>query len=240
MVQAFYLCEVYFDVHPTFVTILASVLVFLNYILHRMDSCHANNIRNDSVLGDLFSDACGNVGAIFNCLVLCSITGITDPDSRWFIVQLMQLGLLWYHVQAFKAGYLNSSPLIGPDAAFFWFGAIALLSLFVETYWVVYVRGVLQISSFLAFTYWTVLIFSILEALSLPFSSRNGVILCLIYSSTPALLYNLGLQGDESLIDVFCDGMFMSMLTTDMIVGRKAGRFFSLFFFYSSVSSYAR
>ena len=40
-----------------------------------MDPCHAKNIRNDSVLGDLFSDACGNVGAIFNCLVLCSITG---------------------------------------------------------------------------------------------------------------------------------------------------------------------
>eukprot|EP00009_Paramoeba_aestuarina_P008537 CAMPEP_0201517192 /NCGR_PEP_ID=MMETSP0161_2-20130828/8356_1 /ASSEMBLY_ACC=CAM_ASM_000251 /TAXON_ID=180227 /ORGANISM="Neoparamoeba aestuarina, Strain SoJaBio B1-5/56/2" /LENGTH=486 /DNA_ID=CAMNT_0047914613 /DNA_START=38 /DNA_END=1498 /DNA_ORIENTATION=+ len=225
VIQAFYLCEVYSqNLAHLSLTVLASLLVFANFFLHRMDPCHAKNIRNDSVLGDLFSDACGNVGTIFNCLVLCTITGLTDPDSQWYIVQMTQLGLLRHHVKAFKSS--NLPTLIGPDAAFFWFGAIALLSLFVDTYWIVYVKSVLQISSFLAFTYWTVLIFSILEALSLPFSSRNGVILCLIYSSMPAILYNLGLQGDESLIDVFCDGMFMSMLTTDMIVGRKAERDF--------------
>ena len=84
--------------------------------------------------------------------------------------------------------------------------------------------------SLLAFCYWTILLFSIFEASTLPFSSRNGVVLCLIYSSMPALLYYFGLQGD-GLIDVFCDGLFMSMLTTDMIVGRKAGRFFFFFHF---------
>ena len=214
----------YYDLHSFGITILSAFLVFMNFVLHRMDNCHAKNVRNVSVLGDLFSDACGNVGAIFNALVLCQITGITDLDSCWYIVQMLQLGLLRHHVKAFKEGYLHFPFLTGPNAAFFWFGMITVLNLFLDDIWVEYTRSILHVTSLLSSCYWALLLFSAIEAATLPFSSRNGIIFCLAYRSLPALLYSFGLSQDENYIDIVCDGLFMSILTTDMIVGRKAGR----------------
>jgi cytidyltransferase-like protein len=149
---------------------------------------------------------------------------INDFNSCWYIVQILQLGLLRHHVKAFKRGYLHFPTLTGPDAAFVWFGLITLIHILSDENAFDFLRNFFHVESLLSLAYWSLLIYSAFEAATLPFSSRNGILFCLLYRSTPGLLRYFGLAHDESLVGIICDGLFMAMITTDMIVGRKAGR----------------
>eukprot|EP00211_Chloroparvula_japonica_P002175 CAMPEP_0119126390 /NCGR_PEP_ID=MMETSP1310-20130426/5334_1 /TAXON_ID=464262 /ORGANISM="Genus nov. species nov., Strain RCC2339" /LENGTH=470 /DNA_ID=CAMNT_0007116549 /DNA_START=138 /DNA_END=1547 /DNA_ORIENTATION=- len=223
--QAFYFCELYLDEKPVFFTVVASILTFLYYMLHRMDRIHGILIRNRSVLSDLFSDACGNVGTVFCTLTLCRIVGIRDPLHSWHIVQILQLALLRYHVKAFKEGYIYFPVLTGPGAAFFWFALITSVRLCFADDWVEVVKAFLHTEDLVTFAYWILLVYSAIEAATLPFSSRNGIIFCLMYRAVPGLLAAFGVSYHEvTMMDVVADGLFMAMVTTDLIVGRKAGR----------------
>ena len=213
------------ETQPQSVTALASFLTFAYFVLHELDGLHAYNIRNQSILGEIFSESCGNIGSVFSTLSLCKIAGITDIMSCWHIVQILQLALLRYHVKAFKEGYLYFPILTGPGAAFTWFGFIVVLRTVFGPLWMEPIKSLFHTNDLVLFFYWVLLLVSAVEAATLPFSSRNGILFCLMFRAIPGILMVFGWSMEKATtINVICDGLFMSMLTTDMTVGRKAGR----------------
>ncbi len=67
----------------------------------------------------------------------------------------------------------------------------------------------------------------LLKALSLPAEhtdTRRGVLFCMLFRIAPAVLYYLGWVQSESLLNVVCDGLIVSVITTDLAVARMARR----------------
>ena len=110
------------------------------------------------------------------------------------IASHLQFISLTFSLSLSLSGYLHFPLLTGPDAAFFWFGLITLSNLIIDPIILDYARTFLHVSSLLSLTYWTLLGYSAFEAATLPFSSRNGIIFCLIYRSIPGLLMFLGIS----------------------------------------------
>lgn len=50
------------------------------------------------------------------------------------------------------------------------------------------------------------------------------MIFCLLYRAVPAALIYFNLFSERTLLDIVCDGLFLSIITTDMIVAKMAGR----------------
>ncbi|KAF4723876.1 hypothetical protein FOZ63_001225, partial [Perkinsus olseni] len=55
-------------------------------------------------------------------------------------------------------------------------------------------------------------------------ATRNILLFCLLYRTVPSLLFVLGITNSTSLESIICDGLFMSIVTTDLVVARMAHR----------------
>jgi len=56
-------------------------------------------------------------------------------------------------------------------------------------------------------------------------ATRNGIVFCILYRSGPALLLWLGIMpGTFTTLDLICEGLFMSVLTSDIILAKMANR----------------
>eukprot|EP01103_Thecamoeba_quadrilineata_P006136 TRINITY_DN15861_c0_g1_i1.p1 TRINITY_DN15861_c0_g1~~TRINITY_DN15861_c0_g1_i1.p1 ORF type:complete len:495 (+),score=67.58 TRINITY_DN15861_c0_g1_i1:183-1667(+) len=223
--QAFYLCFMYMDIHPRIVCAAALFLTFAYQTLDSIDGRHAIRTGNNSSLGELFAKSCSNVGVVFMPLTLCFVLGIEELSLLWYTVQIAQLLVLRIHVKAFKQGYVSFSFFNGPNEGVLLFQAIILIRFIFGLEWLAYLTDLCNgLESVVIFAYYSLFIYSIIQTISLPFSSRNGMAVCLMYRAIPAALFWLGLSSQKTLLDIICDGLFMSILTTDMIVAKMAKR----------------
>lgn len=228
LLQAYYLCYMYMSEFPRAVTV-ACMFLWLSYqTLDAISGKHARNIRNDGPLGEMFQYCCSNVGIVFTSLTLCSIMGISKLSSMWYVVQTAQLVCLRKHAKAFRLGYVQTS-LLGGEGELLW--ALLLLGLLRITFGLEWFNTICELGTTytetngLAITYYCLLAYSIYQVFTLPFGSRNGMIFCLLYRSLPAVLIMLNLYSSErTLIDIVCDGLFMSILTTELIAAKMAKR----------------
>lgn len=228
LLQAFYLCFMYIDVFPRTVSIVALLLVLAYHNLDSISGRHARNIGNDSPLGELFQYSCSNIGIVFTSLTMCYVMGVQYLPTLWFAVQIAQLICLREHVKAFKRGFVQIS-ILGGEAEVIWcivivvilrvaFGLQPFHSLidFIHEYCSVYPIATL---------YYMLFIYSLVQCIFvLPYGSRNGIAFCLIYRAVPAVFIYLNLFSERTLLDIVCDGLFMSIITTDIIVAKMAGR----------------
>eukprot|EP01103_Thecamoeba_quadrilineata_P010313 TRINITY_DN2186_c0_g1_i2.p1 TRINITY_DN2186_c0_g1~~TRINITY_DN2186_c0_g1_i2.p1 ORF type:complete len:408 (-),score=38.68 TRINITY_DN2186_c0_g1_i2:490-1713(-) len=222
--QAFYLCFMYMDSFPRTVSFVALLLTFAYQTLDAIDGRHALQTRNYSPLGELFAHACSNVGIVFMPLTLCYVLGVRDLSLIWYTVQIAQLVLLRTHVKAFKEGYLHISFFTGPGEALIIFMAIILIRSVFGLDWLEHITELFRGVNIVVVAYYALFIYSIIQTFTLPFSSRNGMTVCLMYRVIPATLIWLGVASEKSLLDIICDGLFMSILTSDMILARMAKR----------------
>jgi len=227
LLQAFYLCFMYIDNYPRSISAVALFLVFCYHNLDAVSGKHAMNIANASPLGQLFQYACSNIGVVFTSLTLCYVLGITALPTLWYVVQMAQLLCLRGHISAFKRGYVQIS-FIGEGEVIWMMVLIGIIRVtfglepfnLVVDYVITYIDAK-PVST----VYYCLFAYSLVQAITtLPYGSRNGMLFCLLYRSTPAVLIYLNLFSERTLLDIVCDGLFMSIVTTDVIVAKMGGR----------------
>ncbi len=232
-IQAFYLCLTYMRSHPGLVTVASAALVFAYQTLDALDGIQARRTSNASPVGALWDHACDNVAIVFVSLVGCYVVGLTDPITMWYVVQFFSLGLLLVHLDALPRGSLSFGLLTGPGEAIFvflavllsyaFFGAPHLQALWAGFTYVPLVKSVVTPANL----YYAVVLLVLVKALLLPkehVDTRRGVLFCLLFRIAPAVLYYLGWVRSESMLNVICDGLFVSVITTDLAVARMAKR----------------
>eukprot|EP00288_Rhodomonas_lens_P019588 CAMPEP_0177690858 /NCGR_PEP_ID=MMETSP0484_2-20121128/993_1 /TAXON_ID=354590 /ORGANISM="Rhodomonas lens, Strain RHODO" /LENGTH=519 /DNA_ID=CAMNT_0019201435 /DNA_START=134 /DNA_END=1690 /DNA_ORIENTATION=+ len=253
--QAYYLAYFYMD---TNVTLCTMALIFCYMTLDAVDGKHAVKTRNASPLGELFNQACDNVGCIFLVLTLTSVLGITNLQTTWYLVQCVQLFFMHSHMRAWlkEKGQLEYGIFNGPGEAL----AIMLIILGVRAMfgldwmystYLYLMKGYVipHVVNHIVHTRvwdegdpgaiaeetvrWMYYFFSGLCLLKVwklgKQRSRFSLLICICYRMIPAILMWLaGARNSEQqatdVHSVICDGLFLSVLTTDVIVAKMAKR----------------
>lgn len=233
-VQAFYLCFRYMDSHPSVVTVFAALLVFAYHTLDALDGIQATRTRNASPVGALWDQACDNVAIVFVALVGCHVLGMeSDYISQWYIVQFFSLALLLVHLDALPKRKLLHGLLSGPGEAILVFEIILLSSAFFGRAYLFSLWssiGSIPLVPWLlrpAVFYYAMVVTVVWKALVLPAKyadTRRGIFFCLLFRVAPAVVFYLGWLNDESLLNVICDGLFVSVISTDLVVSKMSGR----------------
>lgn len=228
LLQGFYLCFMYIEQMPRTVSLLSLLLLLAYHNLDSISGKHARNIGNDSPLGELFQYSCSNVGVVFTSLTLCYVMGIRHLPTLWFAVQIAQLVCLREHVQALKRGFVRIHFLGGEGEAIWSIAIVVSLRVIfgLEPFQFVIDLIRLYADSYpISTLYYTLFVYTLGQCIFvLPYGSRNGVSFCLLYRGVPAVLIYLNLFSEKTLLDIVCDGLFMSTVTTDLIVAKMAGR----------------
>jgi len=228
LLQAFYLCIMYINDLPRTVSFVAMLLLLAYHTLDSVSGRHARRIGNDSPLGELFQYSCSNIGVVFTSLTMAYIMGARTLPTLWYTVQIAQLICLREHVKAFKRGYVQIG-VLGGEAEVIWGLVLAVIlrvafGLEPFNYLIDLVHEYLD-SYPIATLYYALFIYTLVQCIFLlPYGTRNGIMFCLIYRAVPAVLIYLNLFSERTLLDIVCDGLFMSIITTDIIVAKMAGR----------------
>ena len=233
-IQAFYLCYRYMDASPTLVTVVAALLVFAYQTLDALDGIQARVTANASPIGSLWDHSCDNVAVVFVSLVGCSVMGLADDFiTQWYIVQLFSLGVLIVHLDALPKRKLRFRFLTGPNEVILVFLlALLVVAFFGHHHLLLVWRTWLSVPLVQRivtpqYIYYGIVLVVIYKAMRLPETladTRRGVLFCLLFRVAPAVLFYLGWVNDESLLNVICDGLFVSILTTDLAVAKMSGR----------------
>ena len=252
LVHAMYLC--YFDsegVNETQSQIRAGVcagLIGLFWTLDALDSIHAEQIGSRTALTLIFDSICSSIGTVLLTLVVCLTMDIVDPLTLWYAVQVAQLVLLNKHIVGAIKDVLSYLAFNGPGELLAslillllvrsWFGikifgwAYRLVldiahtfSDFEEPHYDEDPYGYIQLA--LRTSYWLMLSVTIVRALTLPArlkETRIRLLICLGYRAVPALLVWWLPKSAMGIPQVLCDGLFMAIVTTDVLVSRMGKR----------------
>jgi phosphatidylglycerophosphate synthase len=257
LVQSWYICYLYMDYQPKLMSLTAVLLFIIYHILDGIDGKHAKNTNNDSPLGEFFAHCCSNVGFVFSALSVCYVLGIDDLYLQWYLVQIAQLIALRCHIRAFITKVVSFSMFTGPGEGLFllliMMAVKALVpSLFVEfgvlvSQLVVILNDAgltgldpnnhrLIFSHAVHLTYYILYIATFYTTLTIHSknrATRNGLVFCLCYRAVPAVLMWLGLiPGSFTVLDLISQGLFMAVLTSDIILAKMASRIFILISLY--------
>lgn len=250
--QAFYLCVMYMHQWPRLVSAAACLLTVTYQTLDAIDGKHARNIRNSGPLGELFDHACDNVGSVFMIATLAACVGCTDVIILWFLVQAAQLLFLQSHVDAFKSGVVEFGLLTGPGEVLlvlelvmfgqatlriplqewlpgFWQHAVdlALTAVFPAAHHDAIMAMLSDPRLIVQVLFGGLLLWAVVKAIGLGaghYSTRNGLLLCYLFRAAPLLMLHQGHLVPYGLREVCLDGLFMSIVTSDIIVAKLAGR----------------
>ena len=99
--QAWYVQNLYGSVFPTAVTWFAVVNILIFFVTNSVDSRHANRLRQQSALGELFKYSCDCCSTVFLSILATYCLGGTSNVTQWYAVQASQLVLFTKHLSAF-------------------------------------------------------------------------------------------------------------------------------------------
>eukprot|EP01089_Gocevia_fonbrunei_P000731 TRINITY_DN10716_c0_g1_i1.p1 TRINITY_DN10716_c0_g1~~TRINITY_DN10716_c0_g1_i1.p1 ORF type:complete len:415 (+),score=40.58 TRINITY_DN10716_c0_g1_i1:116-1246(+) len=194
---------------------------------------------NASPIGDLFAHCCNNTSFVFLTLTLCKLMGVEDLDTQWYFVQTAQLVFLRKHFGGFRKGYLHFNLLGSPAEVFFLLILVGVLRIFLGPfdYYLSYVytpfMPILQgtsanITTVSMAVYYFIQTYTMIQIFQLPAehsSTKNGLIFCLLYKDIPSLMIYFSVGGISTTVySVVCDGLFATVLTSDMILAKMARR----------------
>lgn len=222
-------------------TILSIILIFVYQTLDAIDGKHALNTRNQSTLGELFDHACDNIGAVFQVLTLCYVMKIENLDVQWYLSQMTILLFLREHLIAFGTNTLRFQLLTGPGEAIFLVMTFMALNLFIGFGWlhsIIHTHVLPNLAVFIDLhhddtqlvllltktLFWLVLMLVLFHTLTLPSqnrATRNGILISLLYFLLPPLLFG---PKELTAFRIVCDGLFLSLVTTDLIASKMAKR----------------
>lgn len=250
--QAWYFCRTYGESDSIVVSCVSIVSITAFWCLGAIDGKHAMRTMNDTSLGTLFKYCCDLIGAIFLVIVICDLSAARgNLDDQWYWVQTVEMILFLKHYSAFVREAGLRYFLIGPGELISWGAGILFICIFLGTGWlkVLYTStwGIccqpfvdsltLAEDSYLAsmtlprFAYIITFLVSIVRiAFSRKLRERHEwtywSLLCILgmRGASAALSFCFIKAHTISERDVIFDGLFMAVITSDMIVAKMAGR----------------
>ena len=243
LAQSWYLHNNYSDQYPTASTWIATVGIITLFFANSLSGPHADRTRQHTPLSDLFKYACDSASTVWLAMLTTSCLGGTTLETQWYAVQAGQIILFLKHLSAFRrhAG-LRYHLAVGPGEvlvtcvgllmlrAIFGLDVLrtlvdtALLRFFPdEGYSYSLGREVVRI------LYYGLFCAAILQSLRLPYQphgwTKFGLLMSLLMRLVPALLIQAGVQTSPlNQMDVLIDGLFMAVLTSDVVLAKMAGR----------------
>lgn len=237
--QAWYLVNEYGQSYPRACTLLAFANVLLFFVTNELTGYHAIRIRQNTALNDLFKYCCDTGSTVWIILLLVFLLGGHSVQTQWYSVQAAQLVLLLKHLSAFRrhAGIRYHMITGGP--------AEVLTSVLV----LLAIRGIFGLDTIhdsyrqvrdeilqndritgdwlIRTLYYGLFGSAILQALRLSKQhswTKVGLILSLLMRLVPALLLQSSVEYPVTIGDAVCDGLFLAVLTSDLILAKMAGR----------------
>lgn len=237
------------DSHPDSTLVLSVCLVMGFYTLDAVDSIHAARTTNDSPLTIFFDSMCSSVGTVFIALILCTAMDITQLDMVWACVQIGQLVLLNVHIDGLAKNLIRYFLFTGPGecvslfVSLLLFRAVFGLNLMLDLAH----YAVLTTHNFLSYfhpffqntsqhltadvviysVYVGIVGFTLLRLWMMPAahkSTRNGVALCLLIRLFVSVMQRSVLHYPVTLPDVVSDGLFLAMISSDVLLAKMAQR----------------
>jgi cytidyltransferase-like protein len=239
ILYSFNLAYNYIDKLPNLISFICLLMVFSYMNIDAIDGKHARRIKNTSPLGELFDHSCDNIGTIFLVLTLCLIIGITSLYIQWFIVQSVLLLFLNEHVKAFITKKVTFGFLSGPVEALCIYMLCIIIKIIFGFEWLdtTYINILtyfnqehnysIIMKEVVRYMYYTINLISLIKFINIKDhnETRNGLSICLLIRFVPSILLYLNLTDHQlNLFDVISDGLFMSVMTSDMIVSKMANR----------------
>jgi len=253
IMQAWYFCENYSDTDPLVVSAVSVVSIAAFWLLGALDGKHAARIMNDTSMGEFFKYACDLISSVFLVVVLCSLLMEKDLDTQWYCVQSLQLVFLLKHYSAFTREAGLRYILVGPGELISWAAGllcirivlgIDMLSSFYSHTWgfcssmaVAYLSldpvGYLATMHPARAAYLTLQYFAVFRVLAKnPFrkgrakhasTSRQLAMIMAVRGASAYFRWGI-IQAHTTKRDVITDGLFMSLVTSDLILSKMAGR----------------
>lgn len=238
---AYNLCLSYSATHTALMSIITCIFTFMYMNLDAIDGKHARRIKNSSPLGELFDHMCDNIGVVFMISSLCMLVGIHGTTTQWYIIQSAQIVFLCSHIDAFKTKVVRFGLFDGPGEALVLYMAILLINGTYGLDWlfdlvndtmssVPYNDTIIEHfrSGDILYTLYSIsLLFTLIKSISLGsnhYSTRNGLVICLLTKAIPHVLTISGLMEEIPTFTVIGDGMALSVITSDIIVAKMANR----------------
>lgn len=209
---------------------------------------HADRIRQHTALSDFFKYSCDSGSTVWLLLLTTYCLG-ASLETQWYAVQASQLVLLLKHLSAYKrkaglrfsrtagpgevlmlcTGLLAARAVVGLDVLQQLYDSILHFVLPFrdkdDYYNYIYYMGPAEL---VRTTYYAVFVAAIVQALRLGQHhgwTRFGLTASLLMRFVPALLLQWDvLSFPLSVMDVICDGFFLSVLTSDLVLAKMAGR----------------
>jgi choline-phosphate cytidylyltransferase len=239
--NAWYITNTYGEYYPIGCTVLCCIHIFLFFIFNSLTGLHADRIRQHTALSDFFKYACDSASTVWLLMLTTYCLG-ASLETQWYAVQASQLVLLLKHLSAFKrhAG-LRYSPTAGPGEVLMTCNTllVARVVLGLDHLQQIYdkvmfsVMGILDMEyeltggELVRLTYYTLFVASVVQALRLqePHGwTRFGLTSSLMMRLVPALLLQWDVSFPLIVMDVVCDGFFLAVLTSDLILAKMSNR----------------
>eukprot|EP00928_Gymnodinium_smaydae_P087261 TRINITY_DN71546_c0_g1_i1.p1 TRINITY_DN71546_c0_g1~~TRINITY_DN71546_c0_g1_i1.p1 ORF type:complete len:513 (+),score=73.43 TRINITY_DN71546_c0_g1_i1:205-1743(+) len=249
MVQAWYFCENYSWSQPYMSTCVSIVSISIFWLSGGIDGVHARRTMNDTSLGELFKYVCDMISSTFLVVVLCELLGEMSLNAQWYCVQTVQLVFLLKHHSAFtrEAGlrYLIVGPgeLICCVVSVLTFRAVFGLSMINFIYnctWGVFCSTIVQLFSldpdgyiatmsparaaYLSAFYLALARIAFTREKKHRWTHLMLSLILILRGASGALRIDVLETAATTKRCVIFDGLFLGMVTSDLIVAKMAGR----------------
>lgn len=250
--HGWYITNLYGQAYPVPCTWFTIINIAIYFITNGIDSRHAIRIRQKTVLNELFKYSVDCIAMVFLSILAAYCLGAERWQTLWYAVQTSQLILFSKHLSAFhrKAG-IRYNVLTGPGELITVITLLLFLRATLGLDWMIMLyentlrKVVLVLADYDLFlpdkanaawsmgaelmkiSYYTMYIICVSKSLMLSAEhswSRFGISLCLLIRLGPAVVIAIGMPYECSAVDVICDGLFMSILITDVTLAKMAGR----------------
>lgn len=249
ILQAWYFCEMYSETQPLVSTYTSIGAILIFWTVGGVDGKHASRLMNDTSLGELFKYVCDLLTSVFLIVVLCTLLFDFDLDMQWYCVQTVQLVLLMKHYSAFVREAGLRYFLIGPGELISCVSGVLAVRAIFGLRWMTLLYDMtwgygcnlmvnyfnLPMDSYVAtmgpsraaylIVWWLCLMRIAASSKEKHVWTRNSLMFILVLRGGSGLLRMDVLAGSPtSKRDVIFDGLFMAMVTSDLIVAKMSHR----------------
>jgi choline-phosphate cytidylyltransferase len=238
--QCWYLTAAYGEYVPKLTTWLAATHIVVFYVLNQLALIHADRTRQHTSLSDLFKYSCDMGSVVWLTVLTLYCLGWKDPGISWYAVQSTELVLFLKHLSAFKRNDgLRYRFFLSPGEVLV--ACILLLILQGTGTWNYLSNQVpenvksssfvtrLSAEDWIRHVYYALFTASMIQSYMVKTGwTRFGCMASLGMRFVPALLLQLLRNSDSDYqltsLDVICDGLFLTVLTSDLTLAKMARR----------------
>jgi cytidyltransferase-like protein len=224
VIYAYNLSVLMLSQYYSFTCLCVFMLMFAYMTLDAIDGKHARRTGNSSPLGELVDHLVDVLSLTFIVLTACNIYGITDINIIWYLLQSSHLIFLYHHIDALKTNIVVFPKYTSSGEA----NILYLVSLLISALKPNILEPYKSTVSYFSYALYIVTtIFIVYKTLCLKNHKPtiNGIFICLGIRMISGIMayYNI-LSSRYSIFNLLVDGLFMSIITGDIICAKMSKR----------------